>query len=182
MPIFFISLIFAVLLGLFIYLLSSEEPSRIQKRIKRTQKKPITIVNKFFANITEIISPLSKKNLSNKKGKDNIKTLLMQAGMESLDDSILAFESKRIFYTLICGAVCLIFVLLFRFNLFVLGIAVIVLYAAYSAPTMILKVKISKRQKDLIKNLPDAIDLLAICLQAGLGLDAALARIETSFR
>lgn len=40
-----------------------------------------------------------------------------------------------------------------------------------------LKNKIEKRQKDLTRSFPDMLDLLLICVESGLALDAALARV-----
>ena len=37
--------------------------------------------------------------------------------------------------------------------------------------------KVNRRQKDVRKALPDALDLLTICVEAGLGFDAAMARV-----
>jgi tight adherence protein C len=38
--------------------------------------------------------------------------------------------------------------------------------------------KISKRQKSIRKAMPDALDLLTICVEAGLGFDAAMAKVS----
>jgi tight adherence protein C len=44
-------------------------------------------------------------------------------------------------------------------------------------PRIWLKGKVKARQKLVIKALPDAMDLITTCVEAGLGLDAALARV-----
>jgi tight adherence protein C len=44
-------------------------------------------------------------------------------------------------------------------------------------PGMWLKGKVKRRQKGVIRSLPDALDLVTTCVGAGLGLDAALARV-----
>jgi tight adherence protein C len=44
-------------------------------------------------------------------------------------------------------------------------------------PTMWLRQRVSRRQHEIIKSLPDAFDLITTCVEAGLGLDAALARV-----
>ncbi len=44
-------------------------------------------------------------------------------------------------------------------------------------PRMWLKGKVKARQKAVIRALPDALDLVTTCVEAGLGLDAALARV-----
>ncbi len=44
-------------------------------------------------------------------------------------------------------------------------------------PGIWLKGRVRTRQKGVIKSLPDALDLVTTCVEAGLGLDAALARV-----
>ena len=44
-------------------------------------------------------------------------------------------------------------------------------------PALSLRSKIRKRQENIIKALPDALDLLVICVEAGLGFDAAMGKV-----
>jgi tight adherence protein C len=44
-------------------------------------------------------------------------------------------------------------------------------------PALWLSGKIRRRQDEIIKALPDALDLLTICVEAGLGFDAAMAKV-----
>ncbi len=79
---------------------------------------------------------------------------------------------------------------------FLLGIAVTLLMASLTIPTpqklLLIGVsfalgyylpgswlgsKIRKRQKEILKSLPDALDLLTICVEAGLSFDAAMAKV-----
>jgi tight adherence protein C len=57
--------------------------------------------------------------------------------------------------------------------LYILGATLI----GYFLPQMWLTSKINRRQKEVRKALPDALDLLTICVEAGLGFDAALAKV-----
>lgn len=45
-------------------------------------------------------------------------------------------------------------------------------------PQMWLSSKIARRQKDVRRGMPDALDLLTICVEAGLGFDAAMAKVS----
>jgi tight adherence protein C len=47
----------------------------------------------------------------------------------------------------------------------------------YYLPSLWLKSKISHRQRAIVRALPDALDLLTICVEAGLGFDAAMAKV-----
>jgi tight adherence protein C len=48
----------------------------------------------------------------------------------------------------------------------------------YFLPQLYLKSKIDRRQRSIRKALPDALDLLTICVEAGLGFDAAMSKIN----
>jgi tight adherence protein C len=56
---------------------------------------------------------------------------------------------------------------------------VVLLFAAigWMMPGTWLKGRVKTRQKQVLKTLPDALDLVTTCVEAGLGLDAALARV-----
>jgi tight adherence protein C len=47
----------------------------------------------------------------------------------------------------------------------------------YYLPVLSLGSKIRKRQYNVTRSLPDALDLLTICVEAGLGFDAAMAKV-----
>jgi tight adherence protein C len=48
----------------------------------------------------------------------------------------------------------------------------------YFFPQLWLSSKIGRRQKEVRKALPDALDLLTICVEAGLGFDMALSKVS----
>jgi len=56
--------------------------------------------------------------------------------------------------------------------------AAIMTLVGFFFPQFSLSTKITKRQKDVRKSLPDALDLLTICVEAGLGFDAAMAKVS----
>jgi tight adherence protein C len=47
----------------------------------------------------------------------------------------------------------------------------------YYLPMLQLQSKISRRQNNVIRSLPDALDLMVICVEAGLGFDAAMGKV-----
>ena len=52
----------------------------------------------------------------------------------------------------------------------------------YYIPNVVLHVLVSKQHKILFHAVPDALDLMRLCVQAGLGLDAALERVGREMR
>lgn len=59
----------------------------------------------------------------------------------------------------------------------VLLTAVFIILGFY-LPQLWLSGKINRRQKEVRKGMPDALDLLTICVEAGLGFDAAMAKVS----
>jgi tight adherence protein C len=57
------------------------------------------------------------------------------------------------------------------------GIVAVTFILAYKAPDLFLQNKITKRSHAIRKGLPDALDLLVICAEAGLTVDAAFHRV-----
>jgi tight adherence protein C len=106
---------------------------------------------------------------------------LMQAGIRTKDLAFFIIFARFIL-PLVLGvtAVMMIYVLDYfpewswwRRYLTVAG----TLVSAYKAPDIWLKNKISKRSHAVRKGLPDALDLLVICAEAGLTVDAAFGRV-----
>ncbi len=47
----------------------------------------------------------------------------------------------------------------------------------YSLPTIWLTFKTAKRQQKMLNGFPDAVDMLVVCVEAGMGMDAAMERV-----
>ena len=117
-----------------------------------------------------------KKNANKTKALDAIKKELRYAGifMEASDFQFIkkAFLIGVIFLTI----VILIIVkpeMMIALLILVIGTAVGVM-----GPTMYLRSRVSSHQTGIKKQLPDAMDLLCVCIEAGLGFDAALLKVS----
>jgi tight adherence protein C len=51
-------------------------------------------------------------------------------------------------------------------------------FAGFFLPHLMLTSRITSRQKEIRKAMPDALDLLTICVEAGLGFDAAMSKVS----
>lgn len=56
-------------------------------------------------------------------------------------------------------------------------LAIVAVFLGFFLPQINLSTKISKRKKSIRLALPDALDLLTICVEAGLGFDAAMVKV-----
>jgi len=176
-----------IFVGSVIYLVIDNDDSDFwRERLERisTDKKKEVKVNRIeevkqFAML--MLRPLLTNMAGKKKDQKTIKNLLIEAGYSSDDDEILKFYAQRIFYACAATLISLLALLLLKFDLNVLLIAVSLPIFFYIAPVFALKAKGKKRAEEIQYNLPDALDLLTVCVEAGLGLDAALARVAKEY-
>ena len=106
---------------------------------------------------------------------------LMQAGIRTKDLAFFIIFARFVLPVILgIGAVLLLYVFGFepqwsalRRYMTVAG----VLVGSYKAPDIWLKNRVNKRSAAIRKGLPDALDLLVICAEAGLTVDAAFGRV-----
>lgn len=55
-------------------------------------------------------------------------------------------------------------------------------FAGFYLPHLMLTSKITRRQKEIRNAMPDALDLLTICVEAGLGFDAAMSKVSEKWQ
>ena len=107
---------------------------------------------------------------------------LLQAGIRSKEWAV-AVIFGRLFLPIILGGGMLLYVYglggFAEWSSFKrYAICAAALIGGYKAPDLWLKNKISKRTAAIRKGLPDALDLLVICAEAGLTVDAAFHRVS----
>ncbi|HEU4809326.1 MAG TPA: type II secretion system F family protein [Sphingomicrobium sp.] len=148
-----------------------------------------------------VASTNKRKKLANRnQNADRIRAILSKFKM--LQDDQLQKTQKRLMQAGIRNKDLAFFIIFARFVLpVVLGIGAIVLIylvnywpewggvrrygtvagilvGSYKAPDIWLKNKVTKRSHAIRKGLPDALDLLVICAEAGLTVDAAFGRVS----
>ena len=123
---------------------------------------------------------VSRLNLLRSTHAQHARTLLAQAGIRS-NEAMVRYLFARLAMPFVFAAVVFIdgngphiLPVPDRFRWVAVGVGAII---GYLAPDIFVKNLIKKRQKQMEKGLPDALDLLVICAEAGLSLDAALVRI-----
>ncbi|MEA1071488.1 type II secretion system F family protein [Sphingomonas sp. LY29] len=106
---------------------------------------------------------------------------LMQAGIRTKDLAFFIIFARFVMPVVLgAGAIVLIYVIdYFPDWAFYkkYGFVAATLVGSYKAPDIWLKNKVTKRSHAIRKGLPDALDLLVICAEAGLTVDAAFNRV-----
>ena len=177
--IFFITFIVAmVVLGQF-----SAGP--LTARLKMLKGTDSTIKNStgqsvWLSRMVKLTGPLAKLSLP-KEGweQSQLRIRFMNAGLRSPNAPILFFTAK----TLLTFALPSLFVLYTAISGKIVSpnnfLMILILLAAigYMMPNAVLAHRITIRKREIFESFPDALDLIIVCVEAGLGLDAALARV-----
>lgn len=119
-------------------------------------------------------------------GEETMKTSFEQAGWSSKDTQIFFLTSK--FFCFIAGLGTGYIVILTRASLYESAFSVkwlILILTAFSGwlvPDLYLRGVIKNRVQMIEKQFPDALDLIIICLQAGLGLSRGIERVAKEMK
>ena len=144
---------------------SSGEP-RAGFRARQKQR-----VQQVLGDVGKLISPSTKKLSSTRR-------LMVRAGYRR-PEAAMAMQGVKVLLPV--GLVAVVyFTGIYRQNpFFILGFAAL---AGYLLPEFWLTSRVRRRQHRIRLSMPDALDLLVICVEAGLALDQALLRVSQELR
>jgi tight adherence protein C len=92
------------------------------------------------------------------------------------------FAAVRIVAAAVMAAIGLLLGLLLKNPVYLAVSVALGAGLGFYLPVLWLKQKVDKRRNEIQKGLPDAMDLLVIAVDAGLGFDAALARVTDKYK
>ncbi|TMJ20748.1 MAG: type II secretion system F family protein [Alphaproteobacteria bacterium] len=142
------------------------------------RRKTITNRNEMADKVRNLLSSL-KMLQESQVVKAQAK--LMQAGVRSKDLAFVVIFARMVLPIVFgIGIITLVYVIDYfplwgAFKKY--GLVAGTLILAYKAPDLWLKNKVQKRTHAIRKGLPDALDLLVICAEAGLTVDASFGRV-----
>ena len=61
-------------------------------------------------------------------------------------------------------------------------ICIILAIAGFYLPDLFLQIKTARRKDKISQGIPDALDILVVCVEAGMGLDAAMNRVADEIK
>ncbi len=158
--------------------------SRLRQRLADTIAANIVVERsaRWRERLASVIQPLAKLSLPTEGWEGSaIRIAFINAGWRQPSAPTIFFGIK----TLLALSFPLIALTLSGEGLLASGVSRIlfVLISAsavgYYLPNLFLRYKIVHRQRDLFESFPDALDLLIICVESGLGLDQAIAKVAT---
>src|SRR5712691_5806624 len=196
-----ITLLFAVIVGLGVLLIfyglsrtpSTNTAQMVQQRLQvygaGGSDKPLTIEEvelqrpfseRFLRPAIERLGSLMSRSTP-QKARQNLMNRLDLAGRPgnlTPED----FAAVRIVAAAVMAEIGLLLGLLLANPVYLIISLAAGAVLGYYLPVLWLKQKVDARRSEIQKGLPDAMDLLVIAVDAGLGFDAALARVTDKYR
>ena len=120
-------------------------------------------------------------NLSKWVGQEEARLKLIQAGYRGQAPYV-----TYLFVRMITPVVCFLFSLIYLFVVLKfdqpatikLGICIAAAYVGMQLPLVLLKNKITRRQMSIKRAFPDTLDLLLICVESGMSIEAAFRKVS----
>jgi tight adherence protein C len=150
--------------------------AREREKLARGEKVNLRPTPKaFMQNIVESL------DLKKWLGEDEAKAMLVQAGYRGQGPQV-----TFLFFRLIVPIGMFLFAAFYVFvlvdtghsTMMRLAMCVAAAYLGIKAPQLFLRNKITRRQQSLRRAFPDALDLLLICVESGMSIDAAFRRVS----
>lgn len=155
------------------------EKMRQRERERMAQQKQKISLRQSPKQYVQTI--VERFNLSKWLGQEEARLKLLQAGYRGQAPYV-----TFLFVRMLMPAACFIFALFYLFvvtqlnqSLTVkLGICIAAAYIGMHLPLMLLKSKIQRRQLSIRRAFPDTLDLLLICVESGMSIEAAFKKVS----
>lgn len=188
MPYFAAGLAFASVLlagyGIMGYLGGAGDAARLKERVSGRPSNTgdslaaplVKLGRSLAANFEKIgskVGPKDEAEISRNR------TALIQAGLRSSNSAFL-FQGVKVFLAVVFAGGFLLIRFLGEMEMTVVMTCISAVVAAglgVYAPEIWLRKKIARRQLAVANELPDALDLLVVCVESGMGLDQAIDRV-----
>jgi tight adherence protein C len=139
----------------------------------------------WMRRVERLARPLAQLSLP-KEGWENsaLRTRFIHAGWRSAEaiplyfgiKTVLAFGLPMALWVALVGEVEAARQQEFMTGLFAMAVA------GFYLPNFALRWKVGRRQRDIFEAFPDSLDLIMVCVEAGLSLDAAILRVVAEMR
>lgn len=144
-------------------------PSKTDKGVK----------NRFL----EFLTALGKRTSVRKKatGSPKLKLIFLKAGLRSENVPAVFLGAKVIFAILLPAIAVLSHFIFPGFSLDatrLVALLTILAISGFYLPNIWLRLKLARRKEIIRDGFPDALDLLTVCVEAGMGLDSAIIRVS----
>lgn len=179
----FLVILFAVVVGLVLLAIAIFSPSYMRERLANIDQpgEPSALENTgWVERVVKVAQPFSRLSLPEEGWEQSpLRTRFMNAGWRSSGAATLYFAAKTVL-ALIAPAIVAVFLVAigpkWAAHQFMLPLLLSVA-CGYYLPNVVLHRTASYRQREIFETIPDALDLLTVCVEAGLSLERGLIKV-----
>jgi len=177
----FLATVFAAVFGGSLLLIHLVLPSAAQKRLKSLAGSVTAEESGEWVNrIVKLTGPLARLSIPEEGLRMSaLRTRFMQAGLRGSRVPTLFFAAKTGLAIALPAAFWLA-AATYGANLqsmLILACGLLTAAMGFYLPNAVLNILVRRRQREIFEKFPDALDLMTVCIEAGLGMDAAIARV-----
>ena len=135
-----------------------------------------TPVLNFFKLLGDRMGNVASFDLSH---QSRMQIRFLRAGIRRKNAGTIFWGAKGFFCIFLPAVffICQFAVLKVLSNQIAVGLAVLIALAGFYLPDLWLTIKSNIRREKLLQGIPDGLDLLVVCVEAGMGLDGAIHRV-----
>ncbi len=180
----FFALIFVATVALAFWVLSLTTGSVTANRLRDLVGAPADAPragDRLMDRIAEATKPLARLSVPEEGFEGSpIRLRFMNAGIRTPSAPLAYFGAKTVLALALPLLVFVALTLVGRVPIKGVNLLSVLLIAAsigYYFPNLVLSHLVTVRQREVFENFPDALDLMTVCVEAGLGTEAALNRV-----
>lgn len=188
--IFFLGLVFFVVFVIFMSAMLLMTPNPVRKRLEsmlggNAKAVDVPPPSQWVEKIVKAAGPIARLNPPEAGWEDSaLRIRFINAGFRSAGAPVLFFAAKVLFSV---GMPLLLFLYVTLSGATVrpqtvFSIMTVLGGIGYYLPNGVLRHLTENRKREIFETFPDALDLLTVCVEAGLGLDAGLQRVADEMR
>jgi tight adherence protein C len=187
--IIYLALIFLAVFAVALVILTQFNTKTLQDRLRivktgsgmETEIDQKSKVSPWVGRIIELTKPVAKLSVP-KEGWESsqLRIRFMNAGYRS-DTAPMVFFMAKTVLTFMLPAILILYLMISRVDYAADLLLMFIVASAglgYFLPNVFLERRIAYRKREILDSFPDAMDLIIVCVESGLGLDAALARVS----
>jgi tight adherence protein C len=189
------SVLFLLAFSVLQYVRENAKKRKLLSKIKQQNVEPVVALGGNSASrpqdepkkaISRLLDSIGKRVIRNESGIPKEERIrFLRAGLKRQNVARIFWGAKILTGALLCVGAFLFFDLAFGAELSLHNLLLISVFLGFLGlylPNIWLRVRIAKRKRRIFEGFPDALDLVVVCLEAGMGMDSAINRVGEEIR
>jgi len=181
------------LVGMYQYIRQGARKREVVKKIRSDHEAPVPRreqepssegKRRFREKIVTFLSLIGRRAGTDDADYSGMRIRFLRGGLRGANVTAVFWGSKV--FLAVCMPACFLLVRMGVLGglslLATLAACLYLVFFGFYLPDIWLRIRTARRKKRIFNGLPDALDLLVVCVEAGMGLDGAISRVGEEIR